>query len=256
MILNKLLIRAVAPPPKIEKFKRYLFVGPHPDDIEIAAGSTVSRLCREGKEVHFLICTDGRYGTADENLAADDLVRIRQKEQLASAKILGVKNVVFLPYHDGGLYNEDDLRKDIAKNIVAVQPDVVFCADYQLYTECHPDHLKSGRATSAAYSFCSFKNIMKEYGVNDAAAPKALAFFYTGKPNYNVMTTKQDLKNLYAAFDTFKSQFPVKADADSLKLYMKVKQRINGLRSMHIRADAFRVQNNLTMHCCAEAEPD
>ena len=58
MLLNRLLIKAVAPVPKIEKFKTYLFVAPHPDDIEIAVGRTVARLAREGKDVYYLVCTD------------------------------------------------------------------------------------------------------------------------------------------------------------------------------------------------------
>ena len=53
MLLNRLLIKAVAPTPKIEKYKRYLFIAPHPDDIEIAVGGTVARLAREGKEVYY-----------------------------------------------------------------------------------------------------------------------------------------------------------------------------------------------------------
>ena len=106
MLLNRLLIKAVAPVPKIEKFKTYLFVAPHPDDIEIAVGSTVARLAREGKEVYYLVCTDGRYGTEDENMSPETLVKIRRDEQLASAKILGVKDVRFLPFEDGGMYDE------------------------------------------------------------------------------------------------------------------------------------------------------
>ena len=90
MLLNRLLIKAVAPVPKIEKFKTYLFVAPHPDDIEIAVGSTVARLAREGKDVYYLVCTDGRFGTEDENMSPETLVKIRRDEQLASAKILGV----------------------------------------------------------------------------------------------------------------------------------------------------------------------
>lgn len=254
MILNRLLIKIIAPPPKIETFGRHLFVGPHPDDIEIAAGSTVARLCREGKEVYFLICTDGRYGTTDENLSQEELVEIRKKEQLASAKLLGVKDVFFLPYRDGGLYDEDDLRKDVAKVIAEVRPDVVYTADPKLYPECHPDHLKTGRATSAAYLFSSFRNMMRDYGYDGNAAPKALAFFYTGRPNRRVKTTKQDVRKMLEAFAVFKSQFPSEEEAAALRLYMRLKSRLNGMRSLHLNADAFRVQNNLTLHCCAEAE--
>ena len=62
MSLTSLALRFAAPPPKIEQFDRILFLGPHPDDIEIGAGATACKLARQGKKVSFLICLDGRYG--------------------------------------------------------------------------------------------------------------------------------------------------------------------------------------------------
>ena len=62
MSLTRLALAFAAPTPKIESFQRYLFIGPHPDDIEIGAGATAAKLAAAGKDVCFLICTDGRYG--------------------------------------------------------------------------------------------------------------------------------------------------------------------------------------------------
>ena len=39
MSLTRLALRFAAPPPRVESFDRYLFLGPHPDDIEIGAGA-------------------------------------------------------------------------------------------------------------------------------------------------------------------------------------------------------------------------
>ena len=44
MSLMKHILKAAVPIPKIEACERFLFVGPHPDDIEIGAGATVG--CR------------------------------------------------------------------------------------------------------------------------------------------------------------------------------------------------------------------
>ena len=63
MGITKLALRVAAPFPKVQSFSKYLFVGPHPDDIEIGAGATVAALAAQGKSICFLICTDGRYGT-------------------------------------------------------------------------------------------------------------------------------------------------------------------------------------------------
>lgn len=49
-MLTKLAIKIAAPLPQLENYDRYLFIGPHPDDIEIGVGASVARLCAQGKE--------------------------------------------------------------------------------------------------------------------------------------------------------------------------------------------------------------
>ena len=44
MSLTSLIIKFAAPLPDIESFERFLFIGPHPDDIEIGAGATAAKL--------------------------------------------------------------------------------------------------------------------------------------------------------------------------------------------------------------------
>lgn len=39
--------------PKIEALDSFLFVGPHPDDIEVACGGTVAKLASSGKKITF-----------------------------------------------------------------------------------------------------------------------------------------------------------------------------------------------------------
>ena len=102
MSILKLVLKAAAPLPDIEKSERYLFIGPHPDDIEIGAGATAAKLAAMGKSGCFLICLDGRYGS--KTIPPDELVGIRKKEACASAKMLGVSDVRFLELSDGGFY--------------------------------------------------------------------------------------------------------------------------------------------------------
>ena len=49
MSLTKTVLRFAAPLPQVESFERYLFIGPHPDDIEIGAGTTAAKLATAGK---------------------------------------------------------------------------------------------------------------------------------------------------------------------------------------------------------------
>ena len=136
------ILHFAAPLPKIESFQRYLFIGPHPDDIEIGAGATAARLAAEGKEICFLICADGRYGTdeLDMNLQPEELTELRRWEAGDSAAYLGVKDLRFLDLCDGGFYSEEDLTGEIARVIGDFQPDVIFAPDPDVIGECHPDH--------------------------------------------------------------------------------------------------------------------
>ncbi|MBR5982002.1 MAG: PIG-L family deacetylase, partial [Firmicutes bacterium] len=58
MSLTRFILRFAAPVPQVESFEKYLFIGPHPDDIEIGAGATAAKLAAAGKKITFLVCTD------------------------------------------------------------------------------------------------------------------------------------------------------------------------------------------------------
>ena len=90
MSLTSLALSLAAPLPRIEQYERYLFLGPHPDDIEIGAGATAAKLAAAGKQVTFLICMDGRYGLehAPAGTTPEQLVELRKAEAIASAPSL------------------------------------------------------------------------------------------------------------------------------------------------------------------------
>ena len=51
MSLTSFVLRFASPPPEIEKCERFLFIGPHPDDIEIGAGATAAKLAEHDRTV-------------------------------------------------------------------------------------------------------------------------------------------------------------------------------------------------------------
>ena len=105
MGIAKMILKIAAPAPEIEDFSSFLFIGPHPDDIEIGAGATAAKLAAAGKKVTFLILTDGRYGDAFSNgVKGEELARLRERESVESAARLGVTDVRFLGLSDGGFY--------------------------------------------------------------------------------------------------------------------------------------------------------
>jgi len=127
----------------------------HPDDPEFSAGGTFARWAREGREVMYVILTDGSKGTEDIELAGDRLARLRVEEQREAARILGVKEVLFLGYEDGVLQPTIELRRELVRIIRLYRPQWVVCPDptarylADRYIN-HPDHVAAGEVTLAA----------------------------------------------------------------------------------------------------------
>lgn len=135
------------------KGKTILAIGAHPDDIDIGCAGTVSKWIKEGGDAYYLVLTDGSKGSDDPKISNKKLIKLRQQEQLESAKILGVKAVFFLDFVDGELENTHKLRKEIVRIIRQVKPKTVICWDPTLYYDekrrfiNHPDHRVCGQAT-------------------------------------------------------------------------------------------------------------
>ena len=138
-----------------ENFTRGMVVIAHADDAEYGCSGTVAKLCAEGWEMVYVLCTDGSKGSSDREMTQKELVRIRREEQTNAGKVLGLKDVVFLDYEDSMLEPTLGLRRDIAREIRRYRPDVVIC-NYPMrnldggWGVGHPDHLASGEATLAA----------------------------------------------------------------------------------------------------------
>lgn len=252
MSITKLALRIAAPLPRIEEHERYMFIGPHPDDIEIGAGATAAKLAEAGKKICFLICIDGRFGS--DSIAPEELIAIRQEEAHASAKALGIDDVRFLPFCDGGFYDTRKLVSAIAKAVGDFKPDVIFAPDCFVSSECHPDHLNVGRAAAEIAYLAPYSLLMAEHGAQSAPV-KALAYYMTAKPNRFVKTSSALLKRqLSAIFDCHKSQFPAGCgEAKAISAYLKLRTIDFGLRRLCAHAEGFRVLGVTQMHCLPEA---
>jgi LmbE family N-acetylglucosaminyl deacetylase len=134
--------------------ERALVVTAHPDDVDFGAGGTVARWVDEGVEVSYCICTDGDAGGFDPEVPRGDIAGIRQAEQRAAAKELGVADVVFLGYPDGRLTVTHDLRRDISRVIRHKRPQRMMIQsperNWERISASHPDHLAAGEAAISA----------------------------------------------------------------------------------------------------------
>jgi LmbE family N-acetylglucosaminyl deacetylase len=124
----------------------------HPDDAEFMVAGSVARWVKEGREVIYVLCTNGDKGSSDPEMTPDKMAHVRRAEQQAACAVLGVKELVFLGYPDGHLLKGGmDLRRDIARQIRRFKPDAVVCQDptrrwYGNSYLNHPDHRAAGDA--------------------------------------------------------------------------------------------------------------
>lgn len=136
---------------------RILCIYAHHDDAEFSIAGSVARWAGEGAEIAYCIVTDGAAGSNEPGADLEQLVRTRRDEQLAAARVLGVKEVFFLGYQDGTLQPTLELRRDLTRLIRQFRPDRVVCGDptavfYGNGYINHPDH----RAAAEAALYATF----------------------------------------------------------------------------------------------------
>jgi LmbE family N-acetylglucosaminyl deacetylase len=135
-------------------YSRVLVVAAHPDDPEYLFGATVARLAADGAELRYVICTDGSLGGRDPAMSQAELTETRYAEQRAAADVLGVGDVVFLGFPDGGLAvaERGALHRAIVREIRRFRPELVIthfprrALDIPIEAS-HPDHVAAGEAT-------------------------------------------------------------------------------------------------------------
>lgn len=130
----------------------------HPDDQEFSIGGTLAKWTRAGCEVVCVVITSGDSGSNDPSKGADykpELARLRETEQLAANKVLGVTQTVFLRYPDGELEPTIQLRKELTRLIRKYKPDVVLAGNPEAWFYGneyvnHPDHRAAAQAVCEA----------------------------------------------------------------------------------------------------------
>ncbi len=118
-----------------------LFLGAHPDDVEILAGGTVAQLVAMGRRVLVADATRGEMGT--RGTPAE-----RAQEAIDSAEILGVRRVN-LDLPDGRI-GEDagEAIRSVVKLIRHARPRTIFTHEPD---DHHPDHNALSRAVKDAF---------------------------------------------------------------------------------------------------------
>ena len=121
-----------APPPLEpldETWDRALCIVAHPDDMEFGAAAAVARWTGQGRWVGYTMVTSGEAGI--DALAPVECRQVREEEQVASARVVGVDVVDFLHQPDGVLEYGVPLRRLLAAEVRRHRPDVVITGNFR-----------------------------------------------------------------------------------------------------------------------------
>ena len=117
----------LAPVP--EDWTRALAVVAHPDDLEYGAASAVARWTAQGKQVTYVMVTDGEAGI--DGMTPEQAGPLRREEEVRSAAEVGVQTVEFLGHPDGLVQADLTLRADLARTIRRHRPEVLVSINFR-----------------------------------------------------------------------------------------------------------------------------
>jgi LmbE family N-acetylglucosaminyl deacetylase len=108
-----------------DDWSRALCVVAHPDDLEYGMAGAIAKWTASGREVSYLLVTRGEAGI--DAMSPDRTAIVREAEERASARVVGVSVVEFLDGHaDGVIEYGLPLRRDLAHAIRRHRPEVLF----------------------------------------------------------------------------------------------------------------------------------
>ncbi|HLU74047.1 MAG TPA: PIG-L deacetylase family protein [Nonomuraea sp.] len=227
---------------------RVLVVTAHPDDADFGAAGSVALLTDRGVEVTYLLVTDGDAGGNDRHLDHSGMAKLRRAEQAAAAGKVGVTDLRFLGRPDGTVVPSPDLRKDIARVIRQVRPELVIThhpeRNYQFIAPSHPDHRAVGGATlDAVYPDArnpyAFPELLEEEGLEAWAVREVWLMGGPTKNHWIDITPVIDRK--LAALQSHTSQVGNIDDfAETIKSRLAAQAQQAGLPDGHY-AEGFQV---------------
>lgn len=118
-------------------------VGAHPDDVEIACGGTIAKLCSQGYRVGIVDLTDG------EPTPNSPGPEVRLAEACAAAKVLGVQERIQLDLPNRKLFDCFEHRVALAKEFRRWRPGLVIGFGDKT-PMASPDHWQAMQITDAA----------------------------------------------------------------------------------------------------------
>lgn len=120
-----------------------IFIGAHPDDLEILCGGMIAASVARGHRVTMAIATNGNVGSPTHT--REEIAEIRRGEAGAAAQILGAADCIWMDEDDEFLFDDRRTRLKFVDAIRQARADIIFTHNPEDY---HPDHIACSKLAS------------------------------------------------------------------------------------------------------------
>lgn len=141
--------------PLDESFGSVMVVVAHPDDIEYGTSAAVDRWVKQGKTVTYLLASRGEAGI--DTMHPDEAGPVREAEERAAGRAVGVDIVDFLDFRDGVIEYGVPLRRELCRVMRMRKPECVVASAHDvrwMNRLSQSDHRAVGLATLDAVRDC------------------------------------------------------------------------------------------------------
>lgn len=147
-----------------------LFIGCHPDDLEISCGGTMARFSNQGDSVYICLVANGNLGHTE--IMPDELRSIRLAEAKKAGKLLGAVEVISLDVPDLQVQaNNLELIRKMVDVIRRIQPDLIITHSPEDYMT---DHVEVSKLVFNA----SFSASVPHFSTRITGTSKITPLFY------------------------------------------------------------------------------
>jgi LmbE family N-acetylglucosaminyl deacetylase len=139
---------------KTHKPLRVLAIGAHPDDVELFCAGTLARCAQRGDKVTIALACKG--DSASMDLPGDEITKIRSREALSAARVLGAE-LIQMGMSDYGVDVNLQTKQIVSDVIREAAPDVIFTHYHTDYGSDHNNTFVLVRDAALAATVSNFR---------------------------------------------------------------------------------------------------
>ena len=225
---------------------KVLFIGAHPDDVELGCGGTISNYVKSGFDIKVIVIAEGtssRYHDveADEKEIKKQIKK-RKESCIKSLESLGVKKVSFYDLPCGKLDTVPLLKinKIIESEIKKFKPEVVFTHSS---VDTNLDHRIIFQSTKIATRPSAFSKIKKVY-CYEVLSSTECSYSQVFKPNFFVSLTKKQIEKKIKALQFYDSEIRKFPNSRS-PVGIKVLANYRGMQINKKYAESFEILRSI-----------